>query len=62
LPPETDAAESYPEDDISTQRPEIGDHHAREMAAKEAFVLASYQLRVSEDWLVGTPELEPGTR
>jgi hypothetical protein len=26
-------------DDICTQRPEIGDHHAREMAAKAPFVL-----------------------
>jgi hypothetical protein len=39
-------------DDISAQRPEIGDHHAREMAAKAAFLLASYQLQVSEDWVV----------
>jgi hypothetical protein len=41
-----------PEDDIAAQRPEIGDHDAREMAAKTAFLLASYQLRVSEDWVV----------
>jgi len=32
------------------------------MAAKTAFLLASYQLRVSEDWVVGAPGLEPGTR
>jgi hypothetical protein len=51
-----------PEDDISGQRPEIGDHRAREMAAKMAFLLASYLLRVSEDWVVGAPGLEPGTR
>ena len=51
-----------PEDDISTQRPEIGDHHAREMAAKAAFVLASYRLRVSEDWVVGTTGIEPVTQ
>jgi hypothetical protein len=37
---------------FSAQRPEIADHHAREMAAKTAFLLASYQLRVSEDWVV----------
>ena len=42
--------------------PEIGDYHTREMAAKTAFLLASYQLRVSEDWVVGVPGLEPGTR
>jgi hypothetical protein len=36
-----------PEDDISAQRPEIGDHYVREMAAKTAFLLASGQLRVS---------------
>ena len=41
------------EDDVSAQRPEIGDQRAREMAAKTAFLLASYQLRVSEDWVVG---------
>ena len=42
-------------DDVSAQRPEIGDHDALETAAKTAFLLASYQLRVSGDW-------EPGTR
>jgi len=31
-------------DDISAQRPEIGDHHAREMAAKAAFVLAALNI------------------
>ena len=30
-----------PEDDVSGQRPEIGDHHTRETAAKTAFLLAS---------------------
>src|SRR6516164_2861540 len=44
------ARQKGPEDDVSAQRPEIGDHHAQEMAAKTAFLLASYQLRVSEDW------------
>ena len=39
-----------------------GDHLAREMGAKAAFLLASCQLRVSEDWVVGAPGLEPGTR
>src|SRR6516225_9740965 len=34
----------------------------REMAAKTAFLLANYQSRVSEDWVVGAPGLEPGTR
>src|SRR6516225_678592 len=46
------AREKGPEDDVSAQRPEIGDHHTREMAAKTAFLLASYQLRVSGDWVV----------
>jgi hypothetical protein len=49
-------------DDVSKRRPEIGDHDAREMAAKTAFLLASCQLRVSEDWVVGAPGLELGTR
>ena len=31
-------------DDISAQRPEIGDHHAREMAAKARFVLAGLNI------------------
>jgi len=55
------ARQKGPEGDVSAQRPEIGDHHTREMAAKTAFLLASYQLRVSEDWVV-VPGLEPGTR
>ena len=38
--------------------PEIGDYHTREMAAKTAFLLASYQLRVSEDCLVETRWIE----
>ena len=46
------ARQKGPEGDVSAQRPEIGDHHTREMAAKTAFLLASYQLRVSEDWVV----------
>ena len=49
------ARQKGPEDDVSAERPEIGDHHTREMAAKTAFLLASYQLR-------GAPGLEPGTR
>jgi len=49
------ARQKGPEGDVSAQRPEIGDHHTREMAAKTAFLLASYQLRVSEDWVVGVP-------
>jgi hypothetical protein len=39
--------------DVSEQRPEIGDYDAQEMAAKTALLLASYQLQVSEDWVVG---------
>ena len=54
------ARQKGPEDDVSAQRPEIGDHHTREMAAKTAFLLASYQSRVSEDWVVAAPGLEPG--
>jgi hypothetical protein len=38
-------------DDISAQRPEIGDHRAREMAAKAAFSLADLDAWVS-DWVV----------
>ena len=49
------ARQKGPEGDVSAQRPEIGDHHTREMAAKTAFLLASYQLRVSEDWVVAEP-------
>ena len=52
------APQKGPEDDVSAQRPEIGDHHTREMAAKSAFLLASYQLRVSEDWVVETVDIE----
>jgi integrase len=33
-----------------SQRPEIGDHDAREMVAKRVFLPASCQLRVPEDW------------
>src|SRR6516164_2945850 len=33
------ARQKGPEDDVSAQRPEIGDHHAPEMAAKTAFLL-----------------------
>src|SRR5262252_4597116 len=40
------ARQKGPEGDVSAQRPEIGDHHTREMAAKTAFLLASYQLRL----------------
>ena len=43
-----------PNDGVSAQRPEIGDHHVREIAAKTAFLLTSCQLRVSEDWVVET--------
>jgi hypothetical protein len=31
-------------DDVSAQRPEVGDHHAREMTAKAAFVLAGLNI------------------
>ena len=53
-----------PQDEISAQRSEIRHHHTREMAAKAAFLLASCQLRVSEDWVVadavrGEPVSEP---
>jgi hypothetical protein len=46
------ARQKGPEGNVSAQRPEIGDHHTREMAAKTAFSLANYQLRVSEDRVV----------
>jgi len=52
------ARQKGPEVVVSAQRPEIGDHHAPEMAAKTAFLLASYQLRVSEDWVVETVDIE----
>ena len=60
LSPETDGKKG-PDDDVSVQRPEIGDHDAREMAAKAAFLLVSYLLRVSQDWVVGTTGIEPVT-
>jgi hypothetical protein len=44
------------------QRPDIEDHRTREMAVKMVFLLASYLPRVSEDWVVGVPGLELGTR
>jgi hypothetical protein len=56
------ARQKGPEDDVSVQRPEIRDHHTREMAGKAAFLPASHQLQVSGDWVVGEPGLEPGTR
>jgi hypothetical protein len=46
------ARQKGPEDDVSAQRPEIGDYLAREMAAKATVLLASCQSRVSEDWVV----------
>ena len=46
------ARQKRPEDDISEQRPEIGDHESREMAAKAAFLLAGLDELVSEDWVV----------
>jgi hypothetical protein len=55
------ARQKGPEDDLSARRPGIGDHHTREMAAKAAFLPASCHLRVSGDWVVGEPGLEPGT-
>jgi hypothetical protein len=61
LPPETGAPKE-PQRRISAQRPEIGDHHAREMTAKAAFSLADLDAWVSGDWVVGAPGLEPGTR
>jgi len=36
--------EKEPEDDIAAQRPEIGDRHAQEMAAKAGFVLAGLNI------------------
>jgi hypothetical protein len=56
------APRKRPKGDISEQRPEFGDWRAREMAAKTAFVLEGFNIRVSEDWVVGAPGLEPGTR
>jgi hypothetical protein len=38
------APRKRPEDDISAQRPEVGDHYAREIAAKTAFVLAGLNI------------------
>jgi len=46
--------------DVSKQRPEIGDHDAREMAAKTAFLLAGYISCGFRE--TGAPGLEPGTR
>jgi hypothetical protein len=51
-------AKKGPEGDVSAQRPEIGDYQTREMATKTGFLLASYQLRVSEDWVVETVDIE----
>ena len=62
LPPETGGGRKRLRDDISAQRLEIGDRPARKMAAKTAFVLEGSNTRVSEDWVVGAPGLEPGTR
>ena len=56
------APQKRPRDDISARRLEIGDHRAREMAAKAAFSLADLFAWVSGDCVVGAPGLEPGTR
>ena len=45
----------------------LGDRRApkkkqREMPAKAAISLAGANIQVSEDWVVGAPGLEPGTR
>ena len=40
------------EDDLSAQRPEIGDHHTREMAAKTAIPLAGCQARVWDPLII----------
>jgi hypothetical protein len=45
-------AKKGPEDDISDAETGSRSHLTREMAAKTAFLLSSYQLRVSEDWVV----------
>ena len=58
LPPETGGGRKRLRDDISAQRLEIGDHRAREMAAKAAFSLADLVAWVSGDC---APGLEPGT-
>ena len=55
LPPETDAQKG-PRGDVSKQRPEIGDHDTREMAAKSG--LLAYRLRNLSFGRL----LEPGTR
>jgi hypothetical protein len=44
------AHQNGPEDDVSAQRPAIGDH--QKWPQKAALLLASYQLRVSGDWVV----------
>ena len=54
------ARQEGPEDEISARRSEIGDHHAREMAAKAAFLLACVNIRVSEDCVVETRWIETG--
>jgi hypothetical protein len=62
LTPETDAQKGAG-DGVSKQRPKIGDYDALEIAAKTAFLLASCQLRVSEDWVVGRrPEPRAGRK
>ena len=52
LPRETSGGRKRLKDDISAQRLEIGDRPARKMAAKTAFVLEGFNIRVSEDWVV----------
>jgi len=54
------ARQKGPEGDVFAQRPEIRDHYTRELAAKTVFLLASCQLRVSEDWVVETRWIETG--
>jgi hypothetical protein len=61
LLPETDAQKGAG-DDVSKQRPEIGDRHSREMAAKAAFSFGDLDAWVSGDWVVGAPGLGPVNR
>jgi hypothetical protein len=56
------APQRHPRDGNCQQRPDPGYKKWREMAGKSASLLARSKVQVSEDWMVGAPGLEPGTR
>jgi hypothetical protein len=61
LLPET-SAQKAPQREDPRAETKNRDRQTQEMAEKSAFRRTGFQQLVSEDWLVGAPGLEPGTR